>query len=112
MTAPDTIAALIADLEAATEGSLELDVRVEGVALRFLTPPSVPRHGQFTRSLDATLTLVPDGCWLRLDQSVALNRYDAEVGRHDLLLQTGVGSSLAHALTIAALKAIEAQHGE
>lgn len=113
---------LIAALEAATGPSRELDAHIHAARFPELqSPPWVNRGGvwvdtssedpnmafpaQYTSSIDAAMSLVPDG-W---DWCVACisGNWDAQVGEADTFMAEGAGSkaSAAIALCIAALKA-------
>jgi hypothetical protein len=89
------LAELIARLEAATEGSRELDAEIEWIAHPFPEVPDQPGwrqlpHGpqqhvltvadRYTTSLDAALTLVPEGiAWAVNSAGTIPQQYRAEV---------------------------------
>ena len=94
---------LIDRLEAAQEGSRELDAEI-GAEARYMSPKSVPHY---TTSIDAALTLVPEGSTgflLNADepysQATIFRDGDGAIGQ-------GLGKSPALALCIAALRAKE-----
>ena len=99
---------LIKDLEAATEGRSGLDERIYEAVKTDLTPPG---HS-YSQSLDAALTLVPEGCdWAsghgkNSDGDVVTF---ACVGKEDVAASAydATASTPALALCIAALKARE-----
>jgi len=111
---------LIRDLEAATEGGRELDHEIlwattgkrdVDIPEGRLTDNRVPLH--YTTSLDAALTLVPEGVRAELIQSLEGGWWDAavyEFGEDDNpIAETERGAlTPALALCIAALKARQA----
>jgi len=100
---------LIAKLEAATEGSRELDREVAKAVYgwkRVQPGYYVPR---FTQSLDAALTLVPEGWeWFKPQ-----NNYQSDKPRIEIFgpidYQVAAAATPALAICIAALKAREQQ---
>jgi hypothetical protein len=96
---------LIARLEKAAEGSRELDAAVaEEVHAGWI----LEKPDRYTQSLDAALTLVPEGCYLTL-----CTRHDSPPEAFvwwadDKESAHSYGSTLAVALVIAALKARQA----
>ncbi len=106
---------LIAQLEAATEGSFDLDSEIWdtlGTGPLGLTgkPRSILRY---TESLDAALTLVPEGCRIQIEQSINGAWFDATIflfGEDDEFIgdtPSGVKTA-ALAVCIAALRALAA----
>jgi hypothetical protein len=61
---------LIERLTNATEGSRELDAEINLAVFSQLTFPEPPHY---TTSIDAALTLVPEGCWWTLNASGYVN---------------------------------------
>ena len=59
----DAIRALIADLEEAEAGSRELDFQVAATLWPGREGYTTTKPGSYTTSLDAALTLVPEGAW-------------------------------------------------
>ena len=105
-----THAELIAALEAATEPSWELDAEIA----RAIGAPVYPdlRAHRYTSSLDAALTLVPEGwCWA-IEGSRRAAVYDPsadpEPGSFANPIQMRSGFTPAIALCVAALKARDA----
>ena len=98
---------LIARLEAATEGSRELDGEIYSAMSGKAT--GLNNADDYTTSIDAALTLVPEGYdW---DVGRLNGRYIADVSRkvseEGWLNQHARGPSSALALCIAALKAMK-----
>ena len=100
---------LIERLEKATEGSAELDDAID-VALGKIKPgyEAEAFADNFTTSLDAALTLVPDGANCHGYELTPLG-VEAHVSRNNVAsghwLKLGHAATPALALTIAALKA-------
>ena len=100
------LAALIAKLEAATEGSRELDAEIHDLQPK----PKVVVPLDYTRGLDAALTLVPEGwtAW-ELRSRGAKTRFSAEISRLEFkwieMVSNGTSVTPALALCIAALRA-------
>jgi hypothetical protein len=123
MTTPATLDDLIARIESASESSWELDAEIEWTISEFknlgggwrehkttgererfdYTLPS-PR---FTRSLDAAMTLIPDGSFWTLLTGGSLPEYQADVVFADDCreLVYSLAATPALALCAAALKA-------
>ena len=116
---------LIAKLEAATEGSRELYIAIytEGLGKRAtnhdsLTDDQRARHFEtfapdFTTSLDAAMTLVPEGCDVTLEWWTDINgklkaRADVRSADGDRVYHGRTMPSAALALCTAALEAREA----
>lgn len=96
---------LIAALEAATEGSRELDEQIASECNILLYP-------HYTTSIDAALTLVPEGCIWKVFSDYPGDAYFADVekwvpgqGGPENWRTDGACSSPALALCIAALRA-------
>ncbi len=114
-----TRAELIAALEAATGPSRELDASIGealGVAPQYYSEygygdpaKDAPReHAPYTESIDAALSFTPEGAEISLTNLYGLST--ADVGLNfDTHLQAGRGATLAIALCIANLRALEAQ---
>ncbi len=98
---------IVERLEAASEGSRELDFAIADVILGPVKPPYIRGHCEkYTTSLDAAMTLVPEGA----------NTYLASEDRHSHSWEWSLRDKLANrhharaataplALCIAALKA-------
>lgn len=109
---------LIARLEAAKEGSRELDAAIDiyvtggssadlAYVLEDVDRTLRPKH--YTTSLDAALTLVPKGYFGEIDFGFLVDKQAAWVRKNnDTPRVIGYGKTPALALCIAALKAREA----
>ncbi len=105
MTTEPDLLALASELEAAGDGSRELDIKIaltaepypRRVGLWLSLEAGVPAHCAFTRSIDAALTLAPTGTPWQLS---ALRGPEARVGGFE-----GRARTAALALAAAALRA-------
>ena len=102
---------LIAKLEAAAEGSRELDFEIEAVVLQPLSGKGL-QPPRYTTSIDAALTLVPNGWHYQiikwrcgLGRKKAIEVRLAESGAKYFDEPTAAANTPALALCIAALKA-------
>lgn len=102
------IARLIAELERAEGGSPRLNAEIEW-ALTGLQPPDRHKVRPYTTSLDAALSLVPEGCSWTVDVVQASDGPNSQAvigGRgQDKPSGLGIGPTPALALCIAALRA-------
>lgn len=102
---------LIKKLEAATEGSRELDISILKQIMpyrrdRFHAIANLDKKHRYTTSIDAALTLVPEGFhwWLESGNEYGSNPH-AGVYHKENEQQEGIAETPALALCIAALKA-------
>lgn len=121
---------LIERIEAAEAGSRELDVEIAEIALgriveslspenspvRILSVMPLTRSGAFelphyTTSIDAALTLVPEGWRSRARLFRGKNRWDLEKAADQRNRTFGRGTTPALAICAAALRAKENDHG-
>ncbi len=111
---PGGLAGLLADLEAATEGSRALDARIAvqmGVSPRY-EGDGVYLCPRYTESVDAALTLVPEGWrWKMANSGVGRGTARVELWTIHYVAYPGVAGAKAKgytaplALCIAALRA-------
>lgn len=108
---------LIERLENASEGSRELDAEIANSygglsGMGYEIWEAVEAHApHYTTSLDAALTLVPEGCYVRIETGPAHDFHSAEIEADDDDYDALNAPSPALALCIASLKARAAEKG-